>query len=500
MNKKDLIAVFFSLILSSFVFFVGYTKKAEPEELYRVYLKGETIGYIESKKELEEYIDNKQNEIKEKYKVEKVFLPNDLDIVKEITYGETASSVPEIYDKIKNDAPCTIVGFTITIKGTEEMDESTGEKSVTPDRKIYVVDRTIFEKSMMNTVFVFVSEANYDSFINKTQPEIKDTGSIIEDIYVKNQITITEGKISVEENIFTSVEELDKYLLYGTVEEQQKYKIKQGDTISNIAFKNKLSVEEFLIANPDYTSENNILKEGDEVNIGFVNPLFKVIEEDHSVEDRVKNYETKVELDENMLVGYEVLKQNGEDGLIRVTEKIQKVNGEIDSVVVTKTEVLKEAVPKIVIKGNKVVSSIGNPKVWKWPAPSQNRISSPYGYRWGKLHEGIDITGTGCGTPVYAANNGTVEVASWTSVNGNYIVINHNNGYYSIYAHMSRIEQKIVDAKKDGKEVIVEAGQVIGYMGETGLAYGCHLHFGISVGFPYYGGYFINPRQFYPGR
>ena len=116
------------------------------------------------------------------------------------------------------------------------MSESDGQTITTPDKKIYVIDRDLFEKSVKNTVSVFISENDYQNFLNKTQAEIKDVGSIIEDIYIKNQITITEGKISTEEKIFTDADELDKYLLFGTVQEQQKYTVKAGDSINDIAY------------------------------------------------------------------------------------------------------------------------------------------------------------------------------------------------------------------------------------------------------------------------
>lgn len=489
MNKKGIVWVIFSLILSSSIFFVGYTRRSTPQEVYHVYLKGETIGYIKNKQLLEEYIDNEQYELKEKYNVEKVFLPNDLDIVKEIAYDKKISSEKEIYEIIKDRAPFTISGYTITIKGVEEGDESTGIRTVTPDRKIYVIDKDLFEEAVKNTVSVFVSDTDYENFINKTQPELKDTGTLIEDIYIQNQITITEGRISTEEEIFTTIEDLDKYMLYGTLEDQTKYTVKAGDSISDIAYKNKLSVDEFLIANPEFTSEKNLLYEGQVVNLGLINPLFKLIEEDHVVELQTKSYDTKIEYDENILVGYEKVKQEGENGTVRVTKKVQKTNGEVNSAVITKTEVIKEATPKIIVKGNKVIPSVGNVGIWAWPTAKPYMITSPYGWRWGKLHEGVDISGTGCGSPIYAANNGVVETATWQSVNGYYIVINHNNGYYTLYAHLSQLLVQ--------KGQVVEMGQRIGSMGQTGYAYGCHLHFSISNGFPFYGGYFVNPMQFY---
>lgn len=495
MNKKDIIYTLLAMIISSSIFFVGYTRAQEPIELYRVYLKGETIGYINNKKLLEEYIDKEQVELKEKYKVDKVYLPNDLDIIKEVTFNKNVSTEKEIYEKIKDKAPFTINGYAITIKGMENVgnQENVGneenEVEEIPDQIIYVLDKDIFTNSLKNTVLVFISEQDYNNFINKTQPEIKDVGSIIEDIYIKNQITITEGRISTEEKIFTSVEELNKYLLFGTTKEQKKYKVKEGDSISDIAFKNKLSVEEFLIANPDFTSENNLLYEGQLVNLGLINPIFKLVEEDHVVEIQNQKYETKIEYDETMLTGYERVKQNGVNGTVKITKKVQKVNGEIVSAVITKKEVLKASVPKIIVKGSKVLPDVGNVGLWAWPTAKPYCITSPFGWRWGKMHNALDISCSGYGSPIYAANNGTVEVAASKWPNGNYIVINHNNGYYTIYAHLASI--KVVAGQT------VSMGDVIGTMGHSGYATGTHLHFGIAVGFPDRGGTYYNPMSFY---
>ena len=110
-------------------------------------------------------------------------------------------------------------------------------------------------------------------------------------------------------------------------------------------------------------------------------------------------------------MGYEKVKQQGENGTLRITKKVQKVNGQIASAVITKTDVIKASVPKIIVKGSKVVPNVGNVGVWGWPTAKPYCITSPYGWRWGKLHEAFDISCTGCGSPIYAANNGTVETA-----------------------------------------------------------------------------------------
>ncbi len=488
MNKKTIFITFICLILSSFVFFVGYKKMDNPQELYRVYLKGETIGYIENKELLEKYIDDAQISLKEKYNVDKVYAPNELDVIKEVTYNQKISTEEEIYEKIKDKSPFTINGYKITIKGIKTVDEEQGEIT-TEDIVVYVLDKELFNEAVKNTVEVFVPEENYNNFVNNTQKEITDVGTIIEDIYIKNEITIKEGRISTEETIFTDLDELNKYLLFGTTEEQQKYTVKDGDIISDIAYNNKLSVEEFLIANPEFTSANNLLYEGQIVNLGLINPMFNLIEEDHVVEIQTQKYDTIIEYDSSLLVGYEKVTQQGVDGTVKVTKKVQKSNGEIESAVITNTEVVKPTVSKIVVKGSKVIPTVGNVGVWYWPTNKPYIITSTYGWRWGKLHEGLDISGTGYGSPIYAANNGTIEKAGYTSTNGNYIYINHNNGYYSIYAHLASINVTVGQA--------VSMGDKIGTMGQSGYAFGTHLHFGIYKGYPFVGGYPVNPLSFY---
>ena len=113
MNKKLIILL---IILLPFVFgFSSYSNTAH--KVYRVYLKGKSIGIIESKKELNEYIDREQKAIKRKYKVDKVYAPTDLKVVEEITYDNKLSSTKDIYEKIKDISPFTIKGYKVRIYG-----------------------------------------------------------------------------------------------------------------------------------------------------------------------------------------------------------------------------------------------------------------------------------------------------------------------------------------------------------------------------------------------
>ena len=124
-----------------------------------------------------------------------------------------------------------------------------------------------------------------------------------------------------------------------------------------------------------------------------------------------------------------------------------------------------------------------------WIVPcSYTYLSSPFGYRESPTtgastyHQGVDLAAP-AGTPIYASRGGTVTVASYSSSAGYYVSINHLDGFSSIYMHMTNY---VVSSGQS-----VAQGQLIGYVGSTGISTGNHLHFGIS-----YNGVYVNPCQY----
>lgn len=119
-----------------------------------------------------------------------------------------------------------------------------------------------------------------------------------------------------------------------------------------------------------------------------------------------------------------------------------------------------------------VISSTGT---YMWPVNDSRRcVTSPFGSRlhpilgYTKFHNGIDI-GTWYGCGIFAADSGVVTTATYNSSYGNYIMIAHGNGRYTLYAHLSSIAVSVNQT--------VTKGQTIGYAGSTGLSTGPHLHF-----------------------
>lgn len=515
MDKKNILIVIIVFLLSCLLLVIGSnpntlsakilgleSKIESPRQLYNVYLAGKSIGIIESKEALENYIDEKQQELKNKYHVDKVYAPNDLDIVKEITYDNKISTVEEIYKKIENikgASSFTIDGYKIYIKGIEKKNED-GTTTTTDDVTLYVLDKDIFTNSVTKTVTAFIDKDTYEAYLNDTQKKIEgnDTGTIIENLYIQNTITIKKDRIPAGDKIYETEEELSKFLLFGTTDEQETYIVKAGDTIEEISNNNKLSTEEFLIANTNFKTAQDLLYPGQEVKLGLISPKFDLVEVEHVVSQKPIKMETIYKDDDTQYVGYEKVEQDGKDGLALVTEKIQLVNGEIQDTVQANSVVLSPSINKIVVRGTKRYSSSSlGPNVdvpvgigsWVWPTNSPYTISSYFSWRWGKHHDAVDITGSGYGSPIKAANNGIIVQSGYTSTNGNYIVIAHQNGYYTMYAHMAARYKQVGD--------IVMAGDQIGTMGNTGFAYGVHLHFGLYNGYPFRGGVAINPLNLY---
>jgi murein DD-endopeptidase MepM/ murein hydrolase activator NlpD len=125
----------------------------------------------------------------------------------------------------------------------------------------------------------------------------------------------------------------------------------------------------------------------------------------------------------------------------------------------------------------------------RWITPTTySYVSSPFGYRWHPvtgqytMHNGVDLPAPK-GTPIYATRSGVVTIATSHSTAGNYVTINHQDGYTSVYMHMTHY----VVYRGD----YVKAGQLIGYVGSTGRSTGPHLHFGIS-----YMGEYVNPMDY----
>jgi murein DD-endopeptidase MepM/ murein hydrolase activator NlpD len=497
MTSKNIILTALSLIISSLFVFSGFKETKDlPKEVFRVYLNGESIGIIASKEKLDKYIDKEQERIKEQFQVDKVYAPKNLDIEKEITYNEKISTIKDIYEKIKDIEPFTIKGYRITILPVEEN---------LPKKDIYVIDKNIFEEAVQNTVKAFVNEEDYEKFATNTQEKITNIGTLIENIFIENDITIKEDQISVDNKIYLTVEDLSQYFLFGENTNKSIYTVKAGDTLLEIAFNNQMAVEELLVANTNLKDENALLYPGQGITVGTLAPAFNIVEQLHVEEYEDIEFKTEVEYDPSVYIGYTTVKQAGVNGVSKVTKKIKKVNGNINNAVIIDSVEITPSVNRIIVRGSTSSVKLGDAGYWAWPTNSPYVISDYYRWRsWGTtyFHGAIDICCTGYGSPIYAANSGVVIVAENDpnkESHGKYVVIDHNNGYYTLYGHLSGLSVKVGS--------VVTMGQVIAAMGNTGDVVprptaanplnGTHLHFEIRKGATFQTSDKLNPLDFY---
>lgn len=497
-SKRIIIYSLVSIITSLLVIwsFTTGTKYEEPGYIYQVYLDGEKIGLIDSEEKLYKLINEEQIAIKEEYQVNQVYPPKGFEIIRTHTYDEDLSTVKEVYEKIKEEKQFTIKGYTVTVKTTEEGVEPT---------YIYMLDEEIFNGAVTNVINTFITEERYNQYLTQSQPEIIDTGYIIEKMFFDDKITIKESYVSVDEKIYTTEEDLTKYLLFGDNINRQEYTVIQGDTIEKIAESHQLNVDELLIANDAIDSEDTLLAIGQTLNVALIDPVLSLVYEELVVEDVEQMYNLVVREDPNQYTSYNVIAQAGSKGINRVTKRVQFTNGEQNqgAVFIGDPVVIVPAVDQITVKGTKKYSYSSNAgtgsyvdtgQVWGWPTNQPSVITSHYGWRWGTLHDGLDISGTGYGSPIYAILDGEVVSAQYGGMVGSSagynVVIRHDNGYYSVYAHMSGMPPVRVGQW-------VTRGQRVGSMGRSGVATGTHLHLGLFYGKPYNGGYSVNPMRIY---
>lgn len=274
--------------------------------------------------------------------------------------------------------------------------------------------------------------------------------------------------VQVDNAKLMDVEEAVEYFRFGG-QGVRTYQVKDGDNLWDIAAAVKLPVDELVLSNPELHPDK--LQVGQEIRISRTSPLVDVIATYKDTRREEILFRVQEKVDENLYLGERKVVQSGKSGQREVEYQVTMENG----VEVNKEEieerVIEEPVHQVVAKGTRKLLAFrgGNGRL-AWPAGGG--IVSPFGSRWGRTHLGVDIA-AGQGSPVVAAENGTVASVGYEGGYGLCIDINHGGGVVTRYAHLSS------SAVKSGQSV--ERGQFIGRAGATGNATGPHLHFEVIV-------------------
>lgn len=263
----------------------------------------------------------------------------------------------------------------------------------------------------------------------------------------------------------------------GTIE--IRHIVNEGETVNSIA--KEFNVSPSDIKDMETGETVSKAESGSRVRIQKkIDPL-KVITIEKGTTTETIPFETEEKQSADLYKDETYVQQEGADGRQAITGTITKKNGKEIKRDISKKEVIKEPVKKIVLIGTKERPKTDPTGTFATPIRGAT-ITSEFGARWGRMHEGIDY-GAATGTPIYASDGGTVTLAGVYGGYGNCVEIKHSGGYSTRYGHMSRF------AVSQGEKVY--QGQVIGYVGNTGRSTGSHLHFEVRLN-----GVAQNPRNY----
>lgn len=252
-------------------------------------------------------------------------------------------------------------------------------------------------------------------------------------------------------------------------QQEVTYTVKSGDTLYGICDKLGVNLQELKKMNPKI-KDTMTLHVGDKFVTQQEIPLITVETVEVSVFAEAIDYKTVTKESSKYYKGETVVTQAGKKGKARVTARLTKHNGVTVDREDLSVETIKKPVNKIVVKGTKAVPA--KKGTGTFMRPVNVGVYAGYGMRWGRMHYGLDYAAP-TGTPIYAADGGTVTSAGWSGAYGYTIVIDHGANKKTLYAHCSRL---FVSA---GTKVY--KGQHIAAVGSTGRSTGPHCHFEIFI-------------------
>ncbi|MFS0725158.1 peptidoglycan DD-metalloendopeptidase family protein [Paenibacillus sp. 1P07SE] len=274
---------------------------------------------------------------------------------------------------------------------------------------------------------------------------------------------IGTSRTQVDPERVTAEEELYQRLAVGA-QQPISYTVQPGDCIGCIASKFGISSQVIYQNNPWITGDT--IEAGAVLDLTVERPAITV----QTVEEikETIDIEPPVEVREHpeLMAGTSKVVRPGQPGKKQVTFKLIKQNGYLMHEELIGEEVLQAPLSEVVYKGTKVINGEGS-GTFAWPVQNA-RVTSSFGPRWGRMHNGIDLVGN---KSILSADHGVVEFVGTRSGYGKTIIVDHKNGYKTLYAHLSGYSVQQGD--------IVEKGDKLGDMGNTGRSTGTHLHFEI---------------------
>ncbi len=410
--------------------------------------------------------------------------------------GETVASVPSrsTAEEARTDLEKTT---TRTLGQKYTIDDSMIQYSSGLLRRQDVVDEDTFEEDLSKEIGLVTSAyclyvegerigaTSYSGALEELLAQLKSASTdadtisctFAENVEIKQEYVPTEQVM----NLGYLAE-----MLYSTKTAEVTYTVKSGDTWSQIANSHGLTSAQLLALNPGYNIDR--LQIGEMLTLSASVPYLTmtVVERERYVDD--VPFDIVYTDSANLYKGDYKVTSAGSYGAADVVANVTYVNGEETARNILSSVTLREPVTEQRLQGTKERPTWLPTGTFRWPATG--RITSRFGGRsspggvGSTNHKGIDIAGRR-GTPIYAADGGTVAYAGWMGGYGYLVQINHGNGYVTYYGHNSGLTVSV------GQHVY--KGQQIARMGSTGNSTGNHCHFEVR-----YNGVAKNPLNYLP--
>ena len=455
-----------TILLVSVILNIGFAKENNHlNKIYHIYVGQEYMGMVSDTKAVLDIIEEKEEAASIQYHGLAFDASSNVKIIPEQVFSKETKDT-ETLAKLEKTIVAQTTAFALMVD-----DEPI----------VYLKDAKDYEEVIRLLRLQYVSSqelanwnANQQSIDNL--PVLQSGEARISTISFKQEVSGVTQKVAP--NQIMTPDTAVTYLMTGSIEQDQ-YQVQSGDVLGSIAKVHNLTMSELLELNPEITV-NTVLQIGQTVNVTVAKPFVTIeVKQEKKITDSIP-YEKVIEEDPTMPKGESVTKQQGVEGKKEITYLITSENGTRTSKIPLEEKIIEEPVQQIEVVGTKVIPSRGTGE-FTWPAVG-GYISSTMGQRWGTLHRGIDIARPS-NYNILAADNGVIVATGFSGSYGNRIVINHNNGYTTLYAHLSSINVEVGQ--------VVEKGSVIGIMGSTGNSTGTHLHFELEKN-----GELLNPLSY----
>lgn len=487
-----------------FAFFLPSYQKLENagDNMFTVYLNGEQVGVVGDVENVDDCL------IKARKKIagmsdEMVLVDSDITYEsKEVLWGKVDNETTitnnmisvfkkNVKETLNRSYTVKINEYTVNLSSTEEvlalLQASIGKYDtenkyyvdlvMDPERELNVLTTAVYtteeaEEEEQEMVMSAGIDAEIDQVFAEVEPEVEKDFSDYElglkSLEFGDTVEVVEAYLQDYEitSLENAIEQVTK-----EQEKEQIYEVVSGDTLSQIAEKNNLSLEDLIAMNETIENANSTIRVGDELIVTVPEPELSVerVEEVYYEED----YEAEIiyiDNDDWYTTETKTLQEPSAGHRIVVANVYYRNQEEVGREIL-KEEVTYEAVPKIVERGTKI------PPTYIKPI-SGGRLSSTFGRRKSptrgasSYHKGIDWA-TPVGTAVMASSAGTVTKAGWGSGYGYVVYIQHADGRQTRYGHLSKVLVSVGQT--------VSQGQKIALSGNTGISTGPHLHFEILI-------------------